>query len=107
MAAKHPGITMHKISFGGGLEGLTFVIGSILIFVFGLPALWYFVAFALALGVGIAVFLRICSNRISQRRKPLSILAPTEMHPTSEVPPARGQERRRVLFRPLPKLSAT
>jgi hypothetical protein len=75
---RHPGITMHKLSFGGGLEGLTFVIGTVLIFVFGLPALWYFAAFALVLGIGVAVFLKGASNRISLRNKPLSLLAPPE-----------------------------
>lgn len=75
---RHPGITMHKLSFGGGLEGLTFVIGTILIFVFGLPALWYFVAFALALGIGIAVFLRSSSERLQQRNKPMSLFAAPE-----------------------------
>jgi hypothetical protein len=75
---RHPGITMHKLSFGGGLEGLTFVIGTVLIFLFGLPALWYFVAFALALGIGIAVFLRTASDRISQQNKPMSLFAASE-----------------------------
>jgi len=83
---RHPGINMHKLSFGGGLEGLTFVIGTILIFVFGLPALWYFVAFAVALGVGIALFLRGASDRLSQRNKPMSLFAAPDQSPAT---PAR------------------
>ena len=98
---RHPGITMHKLSFGGGLEGLTFVIGTILIFVFGLPALWYFVAFALALGIGIAVFLRTANDRISQRNKPMSLFAVTEQK--IETPRRR---RRRVRWHRLPRTAA-
>ena len=30
---RHPGITMHKITFGGGFIGLLFAVGSTLIFV--------------------------------------------------------------------------
>ena len=47
-ADRHPGITMHKLSFGGGFVGLLFAAGSALIFVLGFPTLWYFVAFAVA-----------------------------------------------------------
>jgi hypothetical protein len=99
---RHPGITMHKLSFGGGLEGLTFVVGSVLIFVFGLPALWYFVAFALCLGVGVAVYLQTSSDRLSRRNKPLSIVAVPQDTPKI----AKGRSRR-VRWHLLPKLSAT
>ena len=98
---RHPGITMHKLSFGGGLEGLTFVIGSVLIFVFGLPALWYFVAFALALGIGIAVFLRTASDRISQRNKPMSLFAPAEPRNERAV-----RSKPRVRWHRLPRAAA-
>jgi len=75
MAAKlHPGITMHKVSFGGGFIGLLFAAGSALIFVLGFPTLWYFVALAAALGVGIAVVLRVAHQTWSDHNKPLSIL---------------------------------
>ncbi|MGA7755515.1 MAG: hypothetical protein WCB05_21980 [Candidatus Sulfotelmatobacter sp.] len=36
-ANRHPGITMHKISFGGGFVGFLFAAGSSLIFVLGFP----------------------------------------------------------------------
>jgi hypothetical protein len=99
---RHPGITMHKLSFGGGLEGLTFVVGSVLIFVFGLPALWYFVAFALCLGVLVATYLQAASDRISRRNKPLSLFA------APPVPLEQAKERgRRVRWHWMPKLSAT
>jgi hypothetical protein len=79
---RHPGITMHKITFGGGFMGLLFAAGSASIFVLGFPTLWYFVAFAFALGVGIAVLLRVIAKRRSQRNKPLSILAASDVGET-------------------------
>jgi hypothetical protein len=72
---RHPGITMHKLPVGGGFAGLVFAVGSAVIFVLGLPSLWYFVAFSAALGVGIAVIFRLVNNRRSERMKPLSIVA--------------------------------
>jgi hypothetical protein len=97
---RHPGITMHKLSFGGGLMGLLFALGSALIFVLGFPTLWYFVAFALVLGVGIAVFLRSASNRISQRNQPLSLFAPALQ--TQHTP----RPKRRIRWHHVPRLAA-
>jgi hypothetical protein len=97
---RHPGITMHKLSFGGGFVGLLFAAGSALIFVIGFPTLWYFVALAFALGVGIAVFLRLVSSRRADRNKPLSILATTEKTERRTPPP---RQRWRRLFQGLPK----
>jgi len=91
---------MHKLSFGGGLEGLTFVIGTVLIFVFGLPALWYFVAFALALGIGIALFLRTASDRLSQRNKPMSLFAASDQK--IDVPARR---RHRIRWHRVPRVA--
>jgi hypothetical protein len=91
---------MHKLSFGGGLEGLTFVIGSVLIFVFGLPALWYFVAFAVALGIGVAVFLQSSSDRLSQRNKPMSLFAASDQKIASAT-----KRKRRVRWHRLPRVA--
>jgi hypothetical protein len=66
---------MHKLSFGGGFMGLVFAVGSALIFVLGFPTLWYFVALAAALGVGIAALLRFFNEGRSDRDRPLSILS--------------------------------
>lgn len=88
---RHPGITMHKLSFGGGFVGLLFAVGSALIFVLGFPALWYFVALAFALGVGIAVFLKLASNWRSRRNQPLSIM--TAAAPVQESTSKRRQDR--------------
>ena len=73
-ANRHPGITMHKISFGGGFIGLLFAAGSALIFILGFPTLWYFVAFALGLGIIIAALLHVFARHASDRNRPLSIL---------------------------------
>ena len=100
---RHPGITMHKIQFGGGFVGLLFAAGSALIFVLGFPTLWYFVAFAVALGLGVAFFLRVGNQRISDRSKPLSILTASD---TTEVAEAKPREERRTLFQVHPGLSS-
>jgi len=55
----HPGITIHKIPVGAGFAGLTFTIGSLTIFLVGLPVLWYFLVGTIALGVGFAFILRL------------------------------------------------
>src|SRR5260370_31165910 len=90
---RHPGITMHKISFGGGFMGLLFAAGSALIFVLGFPTLWYFVALAFALGIGVAVVLRIVSKGRSERTKPLSTLAVSETTRTRQSPdPPRARK---------------
>lgn len=72
---RHPGITMHKFSFGGGFVGLLFAAGSALIFLLGFPTLWYFVALAFALGIGVAALLRLVHHRTEDRNRPLSIMA--------------------------------
>ena len=80
---RHPGITMHKLPVGSGFIGLLFAAGSALIFVLGFPTLWYFVALAFALGVGVAWVLRIVQQRTSDRQRPLSILAVPEARKTT------------------------
>jgi hypothetical protein len=100
---RHPGITMHKLSFGGGFVGLLFAAGSALIFVLGFPTLWYFVALAFALGIGVAVVLRIVSKRRSERNKPLSILAVSEARESRK----RGERLSwRKSFKTVPRLTS-
>lgn len=100
---RHPGITMHKISFGGGFVGLLFAAGSALIFLLGFPTLWYFVALAFALGIGVAVLLQLVNRRSENRNKPLSILGSAE-NTKSRVPP-RGQKWHRLSF-VMPRVTA-
>jgi len=71
---KHPGITMHKLPVGGGFVGLLFAAGSALIFLLGFPTLWYFVALAFLLGIGVAALLRYLNQGRAETNKPLSIL---------------------------------
>ena len=99
-ADRHPGINMHKLSFGGGFIGLVFAAGSALIFILGFPTLWYFVAFSAGLGVGVAIILRLASSHRSERSKPLSIFAALEKT-ESPLPPRR--EKRQSLLRAQPK----
>lgn len=75
---RHPGINMHKLPVGGGFIGILFAMGSAVIFIVGFPTLWYFVALAFGLGIAIAVVLKIASHRLSDRGKPLSIVAVDE-----------------------------
>jgi hypothetical protein len=101
MPKPHPGITMHKISFGGGFIGLVFALGSALIFLLGFPTLWYFVAFAFLLGIGIAALLHISQRRSAEKNKPLSIL------PASEAQAAPHERRkRRILFQIFPRAAS-
>lgn len=99
---RHPGINMHKLSFGDGFAGLVFTLGTALIFLFGLPALWYFVALAFGLGIGIAIFLRLMNRSRAERNKPLSILTTSEEMPHSEP----GHKKKRQLFQIYPRIAS-
>ena len=72
---RHPGINMHKFTVGSGFIGFLFAGGCALIFVLGLPALWYFVFFSAGCGIILAATLRIIHDRRSDKMKPLSILS--------------------------------
>lgn len=58
----HPGISIHHIQVGGGIAGLIFTVGSLAVFLSGMPALWYFLGGAIALGAGGAFVLRMVRN---------------------------------------------
>ncbi len=90
---RHPGITMHKLTFGSGFVGLVFTVGCSLIFVLGFPTLWYFVAFSAMLGVAIAIILRASSRRQSERMKPLSIYPANAKAGTSDLPQSGSQRK--------------
>ena len=51
-------IDLARIKVGGGIAGLIFTLGSMWIFLAGVPALWLFLAAAMAVGAGFAVVLR-------------------------------------------------
>jgi cell division protein FtsW (lipid II flippase) len=90
---RHPGITMHKLTFGSGFVGLLFTVGCSLIFVLGFPTLWYFVAFSAVLGIAVAIILRASSRRHSERMKPFSIF-PAPLETKNSVGPQPDQRRR-------------
>ena len=100
MAEKwHSGITMHKLSVGGGFIGLLFAAGSALIFVLGFPTLWYFVALAAVLGIAVALFLKSTSTWRSNRNKPLSIMTRAD---ASRVPGTRDGDAQPHLLQDCP-----
>jgi len=50
----HPGISMHKLPISGGAVGLLFVVGSMLVFLLGIPAMRWFLGGSVVLGLGVA-----------------------------------------------------
>jgi hypothetical protein len=59
----HRGIDMHRLPVGGDFPGLVFAVGSALIFLIALPALWYLVVGALAVGLVVAAVLQIIHDK--------------------------------------------
>jgi hypothetical protein len=59
----HRGIDMHRLPVGGDFPGLVFAVGSALIFLIALPALWYLVVGALAVGLVIAAVLQMIHDK--------------------------------------------
>ena len=59
----HRGITMHQLPVSGNFPGLLFAVGSSLIFLLAIPALWYVLAGGLAVGLVIAAVLRIIHDK--------------------------------------------
>ena len=59
----HRGITMHRMPVAGNFPGLVFAVGSALIFLFAIPALWFVLVGALAAGCVIAAVLQIAHRK--------------------------------------------
>jgi hypothetical protein len=59
----HRGITMHQMPVGGNFPGIIFAIGSALIFLFAIPALWFVVVAAVAIGLVIAAILHTLDRK--------------------------------------------
>ena len=57
-----PQINASKIVFGGGIAGLIFTVGSMLIFLAGLPVLRYMFPCAIVLGCVVALVLRFARH---------------------------------------------
>ena len=59
----HRGITIHRLPVEGNFPGLVFAVGSSLIFLLAIPALWYAVAGALVVGLLIAAVLQFAHQK--------------------------------------------
>jgi hypothetical protein len=69
----HRGITMHEMPVGGSFPGILFAVGSALIFLFAIPALWYVVAAAAVVGLLIAASLQIFNGTHPDETSQLSL----------------------------------
>ena len=65
----HRGIDMHRLPVGGDFPGLVFAVGSAMIFLIALPALWYVVVGALAVGLVIAAVLQTMHDKANASQK--------------------------------------
>jgi hypothetical protein len=53
-SGRHPGISIHRIAVGGGIMGALFAIGTVLIFVIGVPLGPWFLLASILLGTTVA-----------------------------------------------------
>lgn len=58
---------MHRLPVGGDFPGLLFAVGCALIFLLAIPALWYVLVGAVAVGVFIAGVLQIIRHSRESR----------------------------------------
>jgi hypothetical protein len=65
---------MHRLTVGGNFPGLLFAVGTALIFLLAIPALWFVVVAALAAGFAIAAVLQIAHRKPTESAR-LSIKA--------------------------------
>ena len=57
-----PQINMSKLAVGGGIAGAIFAVGSMLIFLIGIPAIRYVFPAAVVLGCGVALILHFMKH---------------------------------------------
>src|ERR1700741_3749571 len=67
-----PQIDVSKIPAGGGIAGALFAIGSMMIFLVGIPRLRYFLPAAIILGCAVALILRFVRRETPGKRWILS-----------------------------------
>jgi hypothetical protein len=87
----NPQINISKIPGGAGIAGALFAIGSMLIFLIGIPRLRYFFVAAIILGCGIALILRLI--RRETPGKPWILSATQEERPTPPVEDPQSNKR--------------
>ncbi len=61
-----PQINSAKIQVGAGVIGAVITIGSVLMFLIGIPLLWYVFPAAIVLGCGVALVLHFIRHEPSQ-----------------------------------------
>ena len=64
---------MHQMKVGGNLPGLLFAVGTALIFLVAIPALWYFVAAAVVVGIAVAVVLHTVHRFYPEEQERITI----------------------------------
>jgi len=95
-----PQINVSKIPGGTGIAGALFAVGSMLIFLFGVPRLQYFFVASIILGSGIALVLRFI--RRETPGKPWILPATQDADRTNwPVQPAQSSDRPEELRRKL------
>jgi uncharacterized membrane protein (DUF106 family) len=69
----HPGITMHQLPVGSSFPGVLFAVGSALIFLFAIPALWYILVAAIVVGLIFAAVLQFARDSRESRESKSSM----------------------------------
>lgn len=78
MSDERPQINASKIAFGAGVAGAIFTIGSMLIFLTGVPLLWFLFPAAIVVGCAIALVLRFVRRETPGTGSILSVGAPAQ-----------------------------
>jgi hypothetical protein len=84
-SAPNPQINISKIPGGAGIAGALFALGSMLIFLVGIPRLRYFFIAAVVLGCGIALILRF-----TRRETPGKPWIPSATQHPGSTPPVQA-----------------
>jgi hypothetical protein len=103
--APTPQINVSKIPGGTGIAGALFAVGSMLIFLFGVPRIRYFFIAAMILGCGIALVLRFV--RRETPGKPWILPAAQEADRITSPAQARRSSDPEDLRRKLQELAVT
>jgi hypothetical protein len=102
----NPQINVSKIPGGAGIAGALFALGSMLIFLIGIPRLRYFFVAAVVLGCGIALILRFIRHETPGKPWILSATQDTDTN-IRPVQAARSSNRPEGLRRKLQALAPT
>ena len=94
----NPQINVSKIPGGAGIAGALFALGSMLIFLIGIPRLRYFFIAAIVLGCGIALILRFIRHETPGKPWILSATQDGDntIRPVQEPPSSNRPLRRKL-----------